>query len=186
MSPLFTFVLPWSNLDKPSSSDPWFPQVFPQEWTNLMINSLSLLHHTHLLTPQTATKCRNRFSPAACQPITTTDCRPATCHHPATFVPPRLFTPRTFFYYNHHLEESAFITFNYRLYQSSPFNRPQTLCWVTPPPPPTAVWPFPTCSQWLSNFLLLSNPIVSWYVSSPLRSSHPTQVPAEQAFFLVL
>lgn len=48
-SPLFTFVLPWTDLEKPNSSDPWYPVLppaFPREWTNLMINPVSLIAHT--------------------------------------------------------------------------------------------------------------------------------------------
>lgn len=60
MSLLFTFVLLWLDLDKPNSSNPWYPVLppaFPEEWTNLMINSVSLLQHahTHTHTPQMAT-----------------------------------------------------------------------------------------------------------------------------------
>lgn len=87
VSPLFTFVLPWSDLDKPNSSDPWYPVLppaFPQEWTNLMINFLSLLQHTHSLTHTLNCHIVKRSAQSSCLP---------TNYHTTSPVLPPVPTP---------------------------------------------------------------------------------------------
>lgn len=142
-----------------------------------MINSLSPFCSTH--TDQTAAECRNRLSLAACQPITTPHHQPCHLSPPPTCVPPRLnlFPSTSFFHYVAHLEESAFITFDYLLYQSSPSYRAGALCCLTPPPTPSILQQKFTFLQLVRNYrptsFLLFNPIVSQYFSS--HSSPPVQ-----------
>lgn len=103
-SPLFTFVLPWTDLEKPNSSDPWYPVLppaFPREWTNLMINPVSLIAHTIWQTHTHTPNCL-----AACQPITTPHLQHRYLSLLPTCVTPcfNLFSATSFFRYNPHLD----------------------------------------------------------------------------------
>lgn len=87
---------------------------------------------------QTGMERRDRLSVAACQPITTPHQQP--CHlsppptpHPPTYVPLTLNLFMSFFHYIPPFEQSAFITFNYPLCQSSPSYRAHTLDCLTHP-----------------------------------------------------
>lgn len=91
VSSLFTFVLPWSDLDKPNSSDPWYPVLppaFPLEWTNLMINSLALscaahwYTHTHTHTVVRAPNCHGALKSAQ------RSCLPTNYHTTSPALPP--------------------------------------------------------------------------------------------------
>lgn len=156
MYSLFTFVLSWKDLDKPNSSDPWYPVprlVFPREWTNLMINSFSLATHVQYLThTQTRIHTPNchgvqRSAHPSCLQANYNATSPTTLSPPHSHVPPcfNLFPSTSFLCYIPHLEASRFITFNYKLCQRSPSYSWWSHTSTHSINPPTAVYPSPTC-----------------------------------------
>lgn len=92
MSPLFTFVLPWSDFRQVQFFWPLVPCPAASLSTGLNKSddqfSLSFAARWHTRTyPKTATERRNQLSLAACQPITTPHHQP--CHLSSTCVPPQ-------------------------------------------------------------------------------------------------
>lgn len=99
-------------------------QAFPQEWANLMINALSLLQHTDTLTLTPNWHGAQRSAQRSCLPTNyhtaSTTLPPVSTPQPPTYVPLTLNLFMSFFHYIPPFEQSAFITFNYPLCQSSP------------------------------------------------------------------